>query len=142
MILAIGLILICIILEGALKLCFKKAADAAEASNNLMMGVVTHPLTYIGIILWALEITIWITALALVPLSIAYPVMSLTYMSVPLASWIFLREKICPRKMIGIALIFAGVLCVEVSDTAPKGTKASVPHAEYSITDRNHDRQR
>jgi len=48
-------------------------------------------------------------------LSLAYPVMTLTYACVPVAGLILLRETMSSRQKLGAALIFAGVVCVGAS---------------------------
>jgi drug/metabolite transporter (DMT)-like permease len=45
----------------------------------------------------------------------AYPIMTLSYATVPLAGVLALRERMSRRQLAGAALIFAGVVCIALS---------------------------
>jgi drug/metabolite transporter (DMT)-like permease len=57
----------------------------------------------------------WVLVLQRSPLSMAFPVMTLSYATVPLAGLVLLRERMTRRQMLGAGLIFSGVLLVAVS---------------------------
>jgi undecaprenyl phosphate-alpha-L-ara4N flippase subunit ArnE len=46
------------------------------------------------------------------PLSVAYPMMTLSYATVPMAGLFLLKERMSRRKLAGAGLIFAGVALV------------------------------
>jgi drug/metabolite transporter (DMT)-like permease len=60
-------------------------------------------------------VVVWIFVLQRAPLSLAYPVMTLTYVGIPLGGMLFLRERPSRRQMTGAALIAVGVTCVSLS---------------------------
>jgi drug/metabolite transporter (DMT)-like permease len=62
-----------------------------------------------GIGCYILAFLIWLHILRWVPLSIAFPLVSLVHVSVPLGSWLFLGEIINPWRWLGIALIITGI---------------------------------
>ncbi len=95
------LILLSILLEIAKQLCFKAGAHRPEKFYNAWI--------WLGIILWAAEVLVWIRVLQLAPLSVAFPMMSLCYAGLPLASRWLLGEQVTPRQWAGIALITLGV---------------------------------
>jgi drug/metabolite transporter (DMT)-like permease len=78
-------------------------------------GVLAQPLIWIGIALWVVESIAWVFVLQRTPLSMAFPVMTLSYATVPLAGLVLLRERMTPKQMLGAGLIFSGVLLVAVS---------------------------
>lgn len=61
---------------------------------------------------YSLGIVNWIFALRTVKLSIAYPLTSLNYVGILLGSYYFFDEKITSIRVVGVVLIFIGVLLV------------------------------
>lgn len=51
----------------------------------------------------------WSAALSRLPLSIAYPLMALSYPAVLVGSWFFFGDSLSVQKMLGISLIIVGV---------------------------------
>jgi len=109
------LIPFCIIAETLSVLCFKHGVNEDE-KNPVDVGfitmVLTRPLFWLGIFFWGMELVAWVVVLEHTPLSIAFPLMSLVYCSVPLAGNLFLHEKLPPRQWLGAVLIAAGVALV------------------------------
>ena len=104
------LIAFCISMEAIYQLCFKHAAHHATFSQTLV-----KPILWLGVGLWAVELLAWTNVLEYVPLSIAFPVMSLTYVTTLLASAIVFKEKVTTRHAMGALLIATGVACVGVT---------------------------
>jgi undecaprenyl phosphate-alpha-L-ara4N flippase subunit ArnE len=103
----IALIGLCILLEAAYQLCFKQAADHSAFAETL-----AKPILWAGIIIWGIELVAWTNVLEHVPLSIAFPIMSLTYITTLVASALLFKERVNKRHAIGALLITAGVACV------------------------------
>ena len=57
----------------------------------------------------------WLNALKLLPLSVAYPLGSIAYVGVIFFSALFLSEPITLFKIIGVALICAGVFFISLN---------------------------
>jgi drug/metabolite transporter (DMT)-like permease len=112
---ALALLAFCIAAETVQQLSFKVGSAKADAAPSFVRGVLSQPLIWIGIALWVVESIAWVFVLQRSPLSMAFPVMTLSYATVPLAGLLLLREKMSRRQMAGAALIFAGVLLVGVS---------------------------
>jgi multidrug transporter EmrE-like cation transporter len=66
----------------------------------------------VALTVYSLGIVNWIFALRIVKLSIAYPLTSLNYVGILFGSYYFFDEKITPVRIMGVALIFLGVLLV------------------------------
>jgi undecaprenyl phosphate-alpha-L-ara4N flippase subunit ArnE len=109
---ALGLLAFCIVAETAQQLSFKAGSARAEGATGFVRGVVGQPLIWLGILIWVVESIAWVLVLQRSPLSMAYPVMTLTYATVPLAGLVLLRERMSKRQMLGAGLIFAGVVIV------------------------------
>jgi drug/metabolite transporter (DMT)-like permease len=99
---------LCIAAETALELCYKRAADAGDG----VAGALMNPFAWLGIGLWAVQAVAWIFALSALPLAVAYPVNCLTYVTVPLAGWLVLRERLSWRQVWASVLIASGVALV------------------------------
>ncbi|MDC7693657.1 permease [Asticcacaulis sp. DXS10W] len=105
---ALLLLGLCIVAETALELCYKRAADATDG----VVAALLHPLTWLGLGLWAVQAIAWILVLRGLPLAVAYPVNCLTYVTVPLASLVVLKEKLTARQVGACVLIASGVALV------------------------------
>ena len=66
--------------------------------------------TWLGILTYILSFISWIHVLRLLPLSIAFPIINVAHVLVPLGAWIFLHERISPQRWLGIALVLCGIL--------------------------------
>ena len=111
------------LLETLTQYCFKRAAispgaftvyRAADIFVFLRM-VFSSPYLWIGIISAAMIFITWSGILAKIDLSVAVPVASLSYITVPLVSIIFLHEKVSFLRWGGIFFILVGVISVSLS---------------------------
>lgn len=112
---ALGLLAFCVFAESVQQTCFKAGSNLATPGRNPIIDALTQPLIWIGIGLWAVEVVVWIFVLQRAPLSLAYPVMTLTYVGVPLAGLALLGERLNRRQTAGAVLVAAGVVCVALS---------------------------
>ena len=112
---ALGLLAFCVMAESVQQTCFKAGSNRARGDRNPVVDAVTQPLIWAGILIWAMEAVAWIFVLQRAPLSLAYPVMTLTYVGVPLAGMLVLGEQPTRRQMAGGALVACGVLCEALS---------------------------
>jgi multidrug transporter EmrE-like cation transporter len=70
-----------------------------------------------GMVCYAASVCVWLAALSKAPVSTAYPMLSLGYVVVAAVSVTWLGESMAPAKVLGIALICAGVILVSRSTT-------------------------
>jgi multidrug transporter EmrE-like cation transporter len=68
-----------------------------------------------GMMCYALSVCVWLAALSKAPVSVAYPMLSLGYVVVAAVSAMWLGESLTLAKVLGIALICAGVVLVSRS---------------------------
>ena len=69
----------------------------------------------IGLSLYGLSALLWVMVLARVPLSYAYPLVSLGYVVVVLMSFFWLGESLPLIRITGLVLICAGVCLIAIS---------------------------
>ena len=111
------------IVETLAQYCFKKSVLAANGFEinklhdvlGFLVKVLPSPYLWLGLICVLLIFATWSTILSKIELSVAVPVCSFSYITVPLVSLIFLHEKISPLRWFGIFIILLGVVLVAVS---------------------------
>ncbi len=65
-----------------------------------------------GLACYVVSVVVWILALSRVPVSIAYPMLSLGYVVTAVAAWAMFGESLGPMRLTGIAVIIVGVYLV------------------------------
>ncbi len=88
--------------------------SAATLGSSLLILCKSAPF-WIGMVCYAASVCVWIAALSKAPVSTAYPMLSLGYVVVAAVSVLWLGESMGPGKVLGIALICAGVVLVSRS---------------------------
>src|SRR5512144_1754781 len=64
---------------------------------------------WLALAAYAVSVFVWIVGLSRVPVSQAYPVLSIGYIVTALAAWLILGESLGVERWTGITLIVAGV---------------------------------
>jgi drug/metabolite transporter (DMT)-like permease len=104
-----------IALDTATQLAFKWGADGL-ADLDFGVPMLARALTLPGVWLAALGYVgtffVWMAILKDMPLSRAFPMTGLAYVTVPLLAWVVLGERIDLTRAFGIALIVAGVIAL------------------------------
>jgi multidrug transporter EmrE-like cation transporter len=65
-----------------------------------------------GLACYGISVVVWILALSRVPVSLAYPMLSIGYIVNAFAAWWLFGESLTAQKLIGIAVIIVGVWLV------------------------------
>ncbi len=102
------------------QLCLKAGMDQVGALSAGSLGglvqtifhVLTTPLVFIGLGFYVMGAAFWLVVLSKLDLSLAYPMLALTYVLTPLAAQFILGEQIPGLRWLGIGVIFAGVVIV------------------------------
>lgn len=61
---------------------------------------------------YALSVVIWVLALSRVPVSIAFPMLSMAYVVNAIAAWYLLGEAFSLTKVVGMGVIILGVIII------------------------------
>jgi drug/metabolite transporter (DMT)-like permease len=109
----VGLAAFAIILAAG-QLLFKKVGLAMrDKPLGYGFAAVAHePALYAALTLYAGATLLWIWLLSRIPLSRAYPWVSVALAIVSLSSWYLFDERLGPMLWLGIALIAAGVVVI------------------------------
>ncbi len=99
---------------------FKRGIDAIDAGEaQFGFGTLRRALSsstiWWGVAIHVVEFLVWIRILGQLPLSIAFPLESISYITVLLATRVYLKEAVPPRRWVGIGLICAGIAVLGAS---------------------------
>ncbi|HXM82776.1 MAG TPA: EamA family transporter [Burkholderiales bacterium] len=103
-----SLILVGVLLNAAAQLLLKAGTNAMPL--GLRLAIEPHILA--GLACYVVSVVVWIVALSRVPVSIAYPMLSIGYVVNAVAAWYLLGEAVTPMRMAGIGIIVLGVFIV------------------------------
>ena len=104
----------CVLAEIARELNFK-AASMQAAPDRYFASLLTQPLLWAGIVLWVIEVGVWLAVLEHTRLAVAFPITTLAYAGTPFAAALVLKEPFSRRQKLGAGLVTLGVFCIAVS---------------------------
>ncbi len=91
------------------------AATDRGASAAFFAAALGNPWILTGLAAWVLSTAVWMLVLARTEVSYAYGLSALGYIVVPVLSYLALKEPLPPLRLLGMALVAAGVVCVFLS---------------------------
>ena len=102
------------------QILFKRGVDAIDVREahfglKSFLRALRSPAIWGGILVHGIEFGVWIAILGQLPLSVAFPLESVTYVVLLVATRVFLRESIPTRRWIGVGMICAGVVVLGVT---------------------------
>ena len=97
-----------VLLNATAQLLLKAGPNAMPLGIRLAI----EPHILAGLACYVISVVVWVVALSRVPVSIAYPMLSIGYVVNALAAWALLGEALTPMRMAGIAVIVVGVFMV------------------------------
>lgn len=103
-----GLVLFGVLLNAAAQLLLKAGTNAMPLGPRLAL----EPHILGGLACYAVSVVVWVAALSRVPVSIAYPMLSIGYIVNAVAAWYLFGETLSAMKLAGIGVIVAGVFMV------------------------------
>ncbi|HEY8857669.1 MAG TPA: SMR family transporter [Rugosibacter sp.] len=114
-----ALVLTGVLLNAAAQLLLKAGTNAVghfefHASNILPIGMklAFQPFIMGGMACYVVSLVVWIMALSRVPVSIAYPMLSIGYVINAFVAWQWFGEALAMQKLVGIGFIVIGVILV------------------------------
>ena len=113
------LILTGVLLNAVAQLLLKAGTNAVGHFefhlNNILpigMKLAFQPFIMGGMACYAISLVVWIMALSRVPVSIAYPMLSIGYVINAFVAWQWFGEALAAQKLLGIGFIVLGVILV------------------------------
>lgn len=81
----------------------------------MLKGIVTSPWVIGGLLVYGSGVMFWLLALSNFELSYVYPFASLSYIGIIIGSSLIFKEKMNAMRIVGVAVIIAGVLITSQS---------------------------
>ena len=114
-----SLILTGVLLNAAAQLLLKAGTNVVghfefHLDNLIPIGLklAFQPFILGGLACYAISLVVWIMALSRVPVSIAYPMLSIGYVINAFVAWQWFGEPLATQKLLGIGIIIVGVYLV------------------------------
>lgn len=111
-------LLLALLLNATANILIKYSANRIpalppDANLAARIGSVLQPAFLLGLVLFAMNVFAYQTALRTLRLSVAYPIMvSGGYLIILLVSWFLFQERLNPAQYAGIGLILGGIWLV------------------------------
>ena len=85
-----------------------------SAENIVPIGtrIAMSPWILAGLSCYVVSVVVWILGLSRVPVSVAYPMLSIGYILNAVAAWWLFGESLTAQKLVGIGFIVVGVYLV------------------------------
>ena len=116
---SLSLLMLGVLLNASAQLLLKAGTNAIghfefSASNILPVGVklALQPHIAGGVACYVVSLVVWIMGLSRVPVSVAYPMLSIGYVVNAVAAWQLFGESLNAQKLVGIGFIILGVVLV------------------------------
>ena len=116
---AFALILTGVLLNASAQLLLKAGTNAVghfefHLNNVIPVGLklAFQPHIMGGMACYAVSLVVWIVGLSRVPVSIAYPMLSIGYVINAIIAYYWLGEALSMQKMLGVGFIIVGVVLV------------------------------
>lgn len=117
--LTFALVMTGVLLNAAAQLLLKAGTNQVGAFSFALENVVpigtrlaSSPPILGGLACYVVSVVVWILALSRVPVSVAYPMLSVGYIVNALAAWWLFGESLGAQKLVGIGFIVVGVYLV------------------------------
>jgi multidrug transporter EmrE-like cation transporter len=114
-----GLLMTGVLLNAAAQLLLKAGTNAVgqfefSAQNILPVGMklAFEPHIAGGLACYVVSVAVWIVGLSRVPVSVAYPMLSVGYIVNAVAAWYLFGESLTAQKLAGFGFIVCGVFLV------------------------------
>jgi multidrug transporter EmrE-like cation transporter len=107
-----------LLLKAATRRSGELVADSGQISWAAVMHLLAAVPLWVGLACYGVSVVVWLGALSRVPVSVAYPMLSIGYVVNAFAAVLLFGEALSVGKLAGIALICAGVI-----------TLARLPHS-------------
>lgn len=89
---------------------------SGSSIRAVLPRILLNPFIWIGFIGFGLGAVFWLAVLSRAPLSIAYPILALSYFVVVVEARLILHERVTWKRILGVSIIVIGVVVVGLSE--------------------------
>jgi len=125
---SMGLLLVSVGFAVAGQLTLKTAMDSVgrigknSAFGEVLVRAAKEPLLWAGLFLFGISALFWLVVLSRVRLSVAYPVVGISYIVIVLFARFRLHEHVPPLRWLGVVVIATGIAIIGLSFRTKTGT--------------------
>jgi multidrug transporter EmrE-like cation transporter len=105
---SLSFIFLGVLLNASAQLLLKAGTNAAP----LGLGLAIEPHILGGLACYGVSVIVWIVGLSKIPVSVAYPMLSVGYVVNAIAAHYLFGEAVTPLRLAGIGVIIVGVFIV------------------------------
>lgn len=120
-IISLGLLLVSVIFAVAGQLTLKSAMDSvgrigkASPIGETLLRALKEPLLWFGLVLFGISALFWLVVLSRVRLSVAYPIVGISYILIVLLARFRLHEHVPALRWVGVTVIAIGIAIIGFS---------------------------
>lgn len=89
--------------------------EAITQDPLVVFRIIFNPFIFIGLVLYVINVFLWLDVISRADLSYVYPFLSLSYAAVVVASWLILGEQMSWTRIVGVAVVTVGVYLISRS---------------------------
>jgi multidrug transporter EmrE-like cation transporter len=119
---ALSIALLSVLLNAAAQLFLKAGTNIVGTVSfgdantvNTLLNIARVPWFWAGFACYGISLFTWIATLSRLPVSVAYPLVSIGYVVNALAAWWLFGESLTMQKLIGVGFIIVGVILVSTT---------------------------
>lgn len=127
-IVSLGLLLVSVFFAVAGQLTLKSAMDnlgrigKTSQVGDTLLRAMKEPLLWTGLTLFGISALFWLVVLSRVRLSVAYPIVGISYILIVLLARFRLHEYVPPLRWVGVSVIALGIAIIGFSFRSKTGT--------------------
>jgi multidrug transporter EmrE-like cation transporter len=89
--------------------------EAVTQDPLVVFRIIFNPFIFIGLVLYVINVFLWLDVISRADLSYVYPFLSISYAAVVIASWLILGEQMSWTRIVGVAVVTVGVYLISRS---------------------------
>jgi drug/metabolite transporter (DMT)-like permease len=98
--------------ELLLRLGARNVTPAGGAAGLFGVAALASGWTWAGIVCYVLSFASWLYVLRFVPLGMAFALINVVHVLIPIGAWLLLGEAVSAQRWAGVGLVVAGILLV------------------------------
>ena len=124
---SLGLLLVSVVFAVAGQLTLKSAMDSVgrigktSQLGEIAVRALKEPLLWMGLTLFGISALFWLVVLSRVRLSVAYPIVGISYILIVLLARFRLHEHVPTLRWIGVSVIALGIAIIGLSFRSKSG---------------------
>jgi multidrug transporter EmrE-like cation transporter len=102
-------------LKSAMDRVGRIGSTEVAAAGDTLLKAAKEPLLWAGLTLFGISALFWLVVLSRVPLSVAYPLVGVSYILIVAFARFFLHEEVPSLRWIGVSVVALGIAIIGLS---------------------------